>query len=178
MDPDTHVGPVATQPQYEKVLKYIEIARNEGACCVLGGEPYTGPGASGGRFISPTIFTGVHNQMRIAREEVFGPVLAVIPFDSDDEAYQIANDTPYGLAAGVWTADIGRALRASERLQAGTVWINTYRIGGPSTPFGGYKRSGLGREGGIDALIEWQQTKTVWICGKPDTNDPFVMRGS
>jgi (Z)-2-((N-methylformamido)methylene)-5-hydroxybutyrolactone dehydrogenase len=178
MEPGTHVGPVATQPQYEKVLKYIEIARNEGARCVLGGEPYTGPGASGGRFISPTIFTGVHNQMRIAREEVFGPVLAVIPFDSEDEAFQIANDTPYGLAAGVWTADIGRALRASERLQAGTVWINTYRIGGPSTPFGGYKHSGLGREGGSDALREWEQTKTVWICGKPDTNDPFVMRRS
>jgi aldehyde dehydrogenase (NAD+) len=178
MEPGTHVGPVATQPQYEKILKYIEIARNEGARCVLGGEPCTGPGASGGRFISPTIFTGVHNQMRIAREEVFGPVLAVIPFDSEDEAYQIANDTPYGLAAGVWTSDIGRALRASERLQAGTVWINTYRIGGASTPFGGYKHSGIGREGGIDALAEWQQTKTVWICGKPDTNDPFVMRGS
>ena len=178
MEPGTHVGPIATQPQYEKVLKYIEIARNEGARCVLGGGPYTGPGASGGRFISPTIFTGVHNQMRIAREEVFGPVLAVIPFDTEDEAYQIANDTPYGLAAGVWTADIGRALRASERLQAGTVWINTYRVGGPSTPFGGYKHSGLGREGGSDALREWEQTKTVWICGKPDTNDPFVMRRS
>jgi aldehyde dehydrogenase (NAD+) len=178
MDPGTHVGPVATQPQYEKILQYIGIAREEGAHCVLGGKPYTGPGATGGRFISPTIFTGVHNQMRIAREEVFGPVLAVIPFDSEDEAFQIANDTPYGLAAGVWTADIGRALRASERLQAGTVWINTYRVGGPSTPFGGYKRSGLGREGGIDALAEWEQTKTVWICGKPDTRDPFVMRKS
>jgi acyl-CoA reductase-like NAD-dependent aldehyde dehydrogenase len=178
MDPGTHVGPVATQPQYEKILRYIGIAREEGAHCVLGGQPYTGPGARGGRFISPTIFTGVHNQMRIAREEVFGPVLAVIPFDSEDEAFQIANDTPYGLAAGVWTADIGRALRASERLQAGTVWINTYRVGGPSTPFGGYKRSGLGREGGSDALAEWEQTKTVWICGKPDTSDPFVMRRS
>ena len=178
MDPGTHVGPVATRPQYEKVLQYIAIAREEGAHCVLGGKPYTGPGASGGRFISPTIFTGVHNQMRIAREEVFGPVLAVIPFESEDEAFQIANDTPYGLAAGVWTADIGRALRASERLQVGTVWINTYRVGGPSTPFGGYKRSGLGREGGIAALAEWEQTKTVWICGKPDTSDPFVMRKS
>jgi (Z)-2-((N-methylformamido)methylene)-5-hydroxybutyrolactone dehydrogenase len=176
MDPGTHVGPVATQPQYEKILQYIAIAREEGAQCVLGGKPYAGPGASGGRFISPTIFTGVHNQMRIAREEVFGPVLAVVPFDTEDEAFQIANDTPYGLAAGVWTSDIGRALRASERLQAGTVWINTYRVGGPSTPFGGYKRSGLGREGGIDALGEWQQTKTVWICSKPDTSDPFVMR--
>jgi acyl-CoA reductase-like NAD-dependent aldehyde dehydrogenase len=176
MDPATHVGPMATQPQYEKVLQYIGIARDEGARCVLGGQPYTGPGATGGRFISPTIFTGVDNRMRIAREEVFGPVLAVIPFDSEEEAFQIANDTPYGLAAGVWTSDIGRALRASEHLQAGTVWINTYRVGGASTPFGGYKRSGLGREGGIDALLEWVQTKTVWICGKPDTNDPFVMR--
>lgn len=176
MQASTHVGPIATQPQYEKVLQYIDIARREGARCVLGGDPYTGPGARGGRFIAPTIFTGVHNQMRIAREEVFGPVLSVISFDTEEEAFQIANDTPYGLAAGVWTSDIGRALRASERLQAGTVWVNTYRIGGASTPFGGYKLSGIGREGGIEAIREWVQTKTVWICGKPDTNFPFVMR--
>ena len=176
MQASTHVGPIATQPQYEKVLQYIDIARRDGARCVLGGEPYTGPGARGGRFIAPTIFTGVHNQMRIAREEVFGPVLSVISFDTEDEAFQIANDTPYGLAAGVWTSDIGRALRASERLQAGTVWVNTYRIGGASTPFGGYKHSGIGREGGVEAIKEWVQTKTVWICGKPDTNFPFVMR--
>jgi acyl-CoA reductase-like NAD-dependent aldehyde dehydrogenase len=172
----THVGPIATQPQYEKVLQYIDIARREGARCVLGGGPYTGHGARGGRFIAPTIFTGVNNQMRIAREEVFGPVLSVIAFDAEEEAFQIANDTPYGLAAGVWTSDIGRALRASERLQAGTVWVNTYRIGGASTPFGGYKHSGIGREGGVEAIKEWVHTKTVWICGKPDTNLPFVMR--
>ena len=172
----TDVGPVATQPQFEKVLQYIDIAKSEGANCVLGGAQYTGPGAGGGRFVSPTIFTRVNNQMRIAREEVFGPVLAVIPFDSEEEAFQIANDTPYGLAAGVWTSDIGRALRASEQLQAGTVWVNTYRIGGTSTPFGGYKHSGLGREGGVDAIKEWVNTKTVWICGKPDTSHPFVMR--
>jgi len=176
MLPGTHVGPVATQPQFEKVLEYIKIATTEGARCVLGGGAYDAPGARGGRFVAPTIFTGVQNRMRIAREEVFGPVLAVIPFDTEEEAFSIANDTPYGLAAGVWTSDIGRALRASERLQAGTVWVNTYRIGGSSTPFGGYKRSGLGREGGIDAIKEWVNTKTVWICGKPDTNFPFVMR--
>jgi aldehyde dehydrogenase (NAD+) len=176
MLPGTHVGPVATKPQFEKILEYIGIARAEGARCVLGGGAYDGPGARGGRFVSPTIFTGVNNRMRIAREEVFGPVLAVIPFDTEDEAFEIANDTPYGLAAGVWTSDIGRALRASEKLKAGTVWVNTYRIGGCSTPFGGYKRSGLGREGGIEALKEWVNTKTVWICGKPDTQFPFVMR--
>ena len=176
MLPETHVGPVATQSQFEKVLRYIDIAKAEGAHCVLGGGPYTGPGARGGRFVSPTIFTGVNNGMRIAREEVFGPVLAIIPFETEEEAFAIANDTPYGLAAGVWTSNIGRALRASERLQAGTVWVNTYRIGGTSTPFGGYKHSGLGREGGIEAIKEWVNTKTVWICGKPDTSHPFLMR--
>jgi acyl-CoA reductase-like NAD-dependent aldehyde dehydrogenase len=176
MNPETHVGPIATQAQFEKVLHYIDLAKREGAHCALGGGPYRGPGAQGGRFIAPTIFTGVHNQMRIAREEVFGPVLSIIPFDTEEQAFEIANDTPYGLAAGVWTSDIGRALRASERLQAGTIWVNTYRVGGPATPFGGYKRSGLGREGGAEALKEWVNTKTVWMCGKPDTKNPFVMR--
>ena len=176
MLPETNVGPIATPPQYAKVLEYIAVAKEEGARCVLGGGPYAGSGSGGGRFVLPTIFTGVDNRMRIAREEVFGPVLAIIPFDSEEEAFQIANDTPFGLAAGVWTSDMGRALRASERLQAGTVWINTYRMGGCSTPFGGYKHSGLGREGGVEAIKEWVQTKTVWLCGKPDTNQPFVMR--
>jgi (Z)-2-((N-methylformamido)methylene)-5-hydroxybutyrolactone dehydrogenase len=176
MNPETHVGPIATQAQFEKVLDYIDLAKREGAHCALGGGRYRGPGAQGGRFVAPTIFTGVHNRMRIAREEVFGPVLSIIPFDTEEQAFEIANDTPYGLAAGVWTSDIGRALRASERLQAGTIWVNTYRVGGPSTPFGGYKRSGLGREGGTEALKEWVNTKTVWLCGKPDTKNPFVMR--
>jgi (Z)-2-((N-methylformamido)methylene)-5-hydroxybutyrolactone dehydrogenase len=176
MNPETNVGPIATQAQFEKVLDYIDLAKREGAHCALGGGSYRVPGAQGGRFVAPTIFTGVHNRMRIAREEVFGPVLSIIPFDTEEQAFEIANDTPYGLAAGVWTSDIGRALRASERLQVGTIWVNTYRVGGPSTPFGGYKRSGLGREGGTEALKEWVNTKTVWLCGKPDTKNPFVMR--
>ena len=176
MNAETDVGPIATQAQFEKVLQYIDLAKREGAHCALGGGPYREEAVRGGRFVAPTIFTGVHNQMRIAREEVFGPVLAVIPFDTEEQAFEIANDTPYGLAAGVWTSDIGRALRASEQLQAGTIWVNTYRTGGPSTPFGGYKRSGLGREGGSEALKEWVNTKTVWLCGKPDTKHPFVMR--
>jgi len=115
---------------------------------VLGGSAATRPECGDGWFVEPTIFDGVHNKMRIAQEEVFGPVLAVIPFDDDEEAIAIANDVAYGLAAGVWTQDIRRALRMAERLQAGTVWINTYRAVSYLSPFGGYKRSGIGRERG------------------------------
>jgi (Z)-2-((N-methylformamido)methylene)-5-hydroxybutyrolactone dehydrogenase len=176
MEPGTHVGPVATRPQYEKVLEYIAIAKSEGATCVFGGGAYDGPGSRGGQFVAPTIFTNVNNRMRIAREEVFGPVLAVIPFETEDEAFQIANDSAFGLGAGVWTSNIGRAVRASERLQAGTVWVNTYRALSYTSPFGGYKRSGLGREGGAEAIREFLQTKSVWICTDSSVANPFVMR--
>jgi aldehyde dehydrogenase (NAD+) len=176
LDFDTQVGPVTTPPQYKKVLDYIDIAKNEGATCVLGGGPAQRPECHGGWFVEPTIFTDVHNKMRIAQEEVFGPVLAAIPFKDEDEAISIANDIPYGLAAGVWTQNIRRALTASERLKAGTVWVNTYRAVSYMSPFGGFKRSGLGRENGLEAINEYLQTKSVWISTATEVPNPFVMR--
>lgn len=176
MSPETNVGPVTTPPQYKKVLDYIDIAKGEGATCVLGGKPYTGPGAKGSQFVEPTIFTNVANSMRIAQEEVFGPVLAVIPFEDEEEALQIANDIDFGLAAGVWTKDIGRCIRMSERLEVGTVWVNTYRAVSYTSPFGGYKRSGIGRESGIDAVREYLQLKSVWIATETSASNPFVIR--
>jgi aldehyde dehydrogenase (NAD+) len=176
MLPDTNVGPVTTPPQYQKVLDYIEIAKKEGANCVLGGKPFKGPAANGGQFVEPTIFTGVKNSMRIAQEEVFGPVLAVIPFDNEEEAIAIANDVNFGLAAGVWTRDIGRTLRLSEKLRAGTVWVNTYRAVSFTSPFGGYKRSGIGRESGLEAIKQFLQVKSVWIATNSSVANPFIIR--
>ncbi|HTC36292.1 MAG TPA: aldehyde dehydrogenase, partial [Bryobacteraceae bacterium] len=152
LDPSTQVGPVTTRPQYEKVLDYIRIAKEEGAVVRLGGAPAQREECGSGWFVEPTIFTDVNPEMRIANEEVFGPVLSVIPFDDEDEAVRIANNTVYGLAAGVWTQSIRRALMMSERLEAGTVWVNTYRAVSYMSPFGGYKRSGIGRESGIEAI--------------------------
>jgi aldehyde dehydrogenase (NAD+) len=176
MSADTQVGPVTTQPQYKKILGYIDVAKDEGAKCVLGGGPAKRPECGDGWFVEPTIFSGVNNQMRIAREEVFGPVLSVIRFRDEEEAVAIANDTLYGLAAGMWTQSIKRALKVSERLQAGTVWVNTYRAVSYMSPFGGYKRSGLGRENGQDAIWEYLQTKSIWISTADEVPNPFVMR--
>ena len=176
MSPETHVGPVTTQPQYEKILHYMNVAREEGATCVLGGGPYKREGMKGNRFVEPTIFTNVENNMRIAQEEVFGPILSVIPFEDEEEALIIGNDIVFGLAAGVWTSDIGRALRMSEKLKAGTVWINTYRAVSFMSPFGGYKRSGQGRESGQEAIKEFLQVKSVWIAQQTSPANPFIMR--
>jgi (Z)-2-((N-methylformamido)methylene)-5-hydroxybutyrolactone dehydrogenase len=172
----TQVGPITTRPQYDKVLEYIRIAKEEGAKCLLGGGPARRPECGEGWFVEPTIFGGVRPEMRIAQEEVFGPVLSIIAFDDEEEAIRIANDTQYGLAAGVWTTSIRRALLMSQQLEAGTVWVNTYRAVSYMSPFGGYKRSGIGRENGIDAIREYLQTKSVWIDIEGRAPNPFVMR--
>ena len=176
LSPDTQVGPVTTPAQYKKILDYIQIAKDGGARCVLGGGPAQRPECGGGWFVEPTIFDGVTNDMRIAREEVFGPVLSIIKFRDEEEAVAVANDSPYGLAAGLWTQSIRRAVKVSQRLQAGTVWVNTYRALSYMSPFGGYKRSGLGRESGQEAIKEFLQTKSVWISTADDVPNPFVMR--
>jgi aldehyde dehydrogenase (NAD+) len=176
LEDTTQVGPITTRQQYKKVLDYIEIAKAEGAACALGGGAAERSECGSGWFVEPTIFTGVDPKMRIAQEEVFGPVLSVIPFDDEDEAVAIANDTMYGLAAGVWTSSIKRALKMSERLEAGTVWINTYRAVSYMSPFGGYKRSGIGRESGLSAIRAYLQEKSVWIDVNDEVPNPFVMR--
>jgi len=172
----TQVGPVTTRPQYDKVLGYIDIALKEGATLELGGGPATRPECGRGWFVEPTIFSRVDNAMRIAQEEVFGPVLSVIRFGSEDEAIRIANDVRFGLAAGVWTRDLSRMLRVAEAIRAGTIWVNTYRSVSYLSPFGGYKDSGLGRENGQDMIREYLQVKSVWINIGAKTANPFVMR--
>jgi aldehyde dehydrogenase (NAD+) len=175
MQADTNIGPVTTAPQFRKILDYIEIAKAEGARCILGGG--AAPDLPGGQFVEPTIFVDVAPQMRIAREEVFGPVLSIIGFDDEADAVRIANDTIYGLAAGVWTKDIGRAIRMSSALKAGTVWVNTYRMIGYMMPFGGMKHSGIGRESGLESIREYLETKSVWLSyATTAPGNPFVMR--
>lgn len=173
---DTQVGPITTRPQLSKVLEYIDIAKAEGAKCLLGGQRAMASQCGEGWFVDPTIFADVKPSMRIAQEEVFGPVLSIIPFDTEEEAVEIANGTMYGLAAGVWTQSINRALMMSQRLEAGTVWVNTYRATSYMSPFGGYKRSGIGRESGISAIREYLQEKSVWIDISGSVPNPFVQR--
>lgn len=177
MQPDTHIGPITTEFQYKKVLDYIDIAKKEGARCILGGGPATDKSLPGSQFVEPTIFTDVTPQMRIAREEVFGPVLSILTFEDEAEAITMANDTIYGLAAGVWTQDIGRAMRVSKAIKAGTVWVNTYRAISYMMPFGGMKQSGIGRESGLSAIEEYLEQKSTWISyDDSPVSNPFVIR--
>lgn len=176
MERTTQVGPITTQPQRDKVLGYIDIAKGEGARCLLGGGTPKDPALAGGWFVEPTIFGDVSNTMRIAREEVFGPVLSIIPFEDEDEAVEIANDTIFGLASGVWTKDMRRAFKMAERIRSGTVWVNTYRAVSFLAPFGGYKKSGIGRESGQAAIDEYLQTKCVWINLAEGIPDSFIIR--
>jgi aldehyde dehydrogenase (NAD+) len=172
LDPDTEMGPVVNQMQFDRITAAVADAVKEGATLVAGGgaDP-----EKGGLFIQPTILTNVDNHMTIAETELFGPVLVVIPFDTEDEAVALANDSDFGLAAGIWTTNVQRAHRVAAAVRAGTVWINAYRIVAPNAPFGGFRQSGIGRENGVDGLREYTETKSVWVELSGAVPDPFTL---
>lgn len=154
------IGPMTTRAQYEQVARYYDLAQQEGLEPLVGGAL---PEGKTGWYVAPTIYKGAHNGMRMAQEEIFGPVLVLIPFETEEEAVAIANDTDYGLAAGLWTNDLARAHRVSSQIEAGQIFVNEYPSGGVETPFGGFKKSGYGREKGLEALQHYTQTKTTII---------------
>lgn len=160
---DGGLGPITTHAQYEKVQHYFEVARKDGAKLAIGGKVAGGPGLEGGWYVEPTIYTGVTSDMVVAREEIFGPVVCVIPFKDEYDAIRIANSLDFGLAAGLWSRDIGRVHRVAGRLEAGRVVVNEYGGGFVQTPTGGFKTSGYGREQGVEALAEYSQLKSVII---------------
>jgi acyl-CoA reductase-like NAD-dependent aldehyde dehydrogenase len=165
MDPASEMGPLVSADQLATTVRYVQLALDEGAELACGGHRIDRPGY----FFEPTVFTGVRNDMRIAQEEVFGPVLAVIPFDDEEEAVTIANDTIYGLAGGVWTQDPAKAMRVVKAVRAGTMYVNTYNWSPVELPWGGFKQSGLGRELGRAGMDEFTETKSVVIdtSGEP-----------
>jgi len=169
-DPASQLGPLVSADQLERVQQYVAIGVQEGAELALGGARY----GDVGYFHEPTVFTGVRNEMRIAQEEIFGPVMSILRFDSEAEAYAIANDTEYGLAAGVWTNNLGLAHRASRALRTGQVWINTYQAGYPSVAYGGTKLSGHGRMQGRPTIEELTHIKSVWM----KVGDPPALNGN
>ena len=162
LDPATKIGPLVEQRHMEKVLGYIERGQDEGAKLVMGGERVFEE--TGGYFVAPTIFDNVRPDMRVAREEIFGPVICVIPFNDEREALELANDTNYGLTASLWTRSIDSAVRVSRGVRAGTVSVNCFSEGDITTPFGGYKESGFGgRDNGLEAFDQYTEVKTIWM---------------
>jgi aldehyde dehydrogenase (NAD+) len=176
MADETQMGPIANVPQLDRVQSMVAAARGDGAQVVAGGGRVAVADHPDGLFFAPTILADVGNESAIAQNEVFGPVLNVLPFDTEDEAVELANATRFGLAAGVWTRDVKRAHRVARRIRAGTVWINTYRAITFNSPFGGFKESGFGRVNGAEAVDGFLQTKSVWVETSEDVPDPFVMR--
>jgi len=163
LDLETEIGPLVSQAQLERVTGYFDIGRAEGALVLSGGERMASGAYANGYFVAPTVFANVTDEMRIVREEIFGPVVSAIPFDDPEEAIRRANASDFGLGGGVWTRDVGKAHRTAKALRTGTVWVNCYQQMDPAVPFGGYKMSGYGREGGVHHLDEFLDTKAVWI---------------
>ena len=161
---DTNFGPLVSFPHRDNVLRYIESGKREGARLLCGGEALKGDGFDNGAWVAPTVFTDCSDEMTIVREEIFGPVLVVTRFKSEEEALKLANDSDYGLGAAVWTRDLSRAHRMSRRLKAGSVFVNNYNDGDMTVPFGGYKQSGNGRDKSLHALEKFTELKTIWIA--------------
>jgi (Z)-2-((N-methylformamido)methylene)-5-hydroxybutyrolactone dehydrogenase len=176
MNIETEMGPLATKDQLEKVKRCVQIGIKEGARLLCGGEQPSREIVASGYFFEPTIFVDARNNMKICQDEIFGPVLVVMKFKDEDEVLKLANDTKYGLAAGLWTRDVQRVHRFARKLQAGTIWVNTYRALSHSSPFGGFKQSGYGRQCGLEAIKEYTQVKSVWVDTSGQRLDPFSSR--
>ena len=174
LDPETRMGPVISAGQRDQVLAMVATAVEEGARLLVGGQVPSGSGFEHGFWLEPTLLADVRADMRIAREEIFGPVITVERFNGEEQALKLANDTLFGLAAGVWTRDIGKANRMARRLRAGTVWINDYNVAFPQAPWGGYKSSGIGRELSRAGLDEFSEIKHIYLNTAPEPLNWFV----
>ncbi len=176
LDPASEMGTVANRPQFDRIMQSIDSATQDGARLVAGGNRAKGDHLGEGLFVEPTIFADVRNDMAVAQNEIFGPVLAILPFETEEEAVDIANDIPFGLASGLWTRDISRAMRLVPQMKSGVVWVNTYRMVAAQAPFGGTKESGFGRERGEVGIMEFTVTKNVMIDYSSEARDPFAIK--